>query len=117
MRTIEIDQFEFDNSSTEEHLEIAVAARGNFPFPDVERFMSARLALVAGKGAPLGEVGAFSDALGYGLVRGYLKRFAGLAVPDSCSWPTYVLDSGPDRWEIVLCVPDAFVHYVWQTTA
>ncbi|WP_199098576.1 hypothetical protein [Dyella sp. ASV21] len=117
MRTIEVDQFEFDDPSTEEHLEIAVAERGNFPFPDVERFMSARLESVAGERPLLGDVMAFGDELGYGLVRGYLKRFAGVALPDSCSWPTYVLEDGPDRWEIVLCAPDSFVHYVWHTTA
>jgi hypothetical protein len=114
MRTIEVDQFEFDNPSTEEHLEIAIEARARFP--DVERFMSARLGAVASDGLRLGKVAGFSDALGYNLVRDYLKRFAGFTVPDSCSWPTYVLEDGPDRWEIVLCAPDSFVHYIWQTT-
>lgn len=81
MRTIEVDQFEFDDPSTEEHLEIAVAPRGNFPFPDVERFMSARFASVAGEKPLLGDVVAFSDALGYGLVRRYLKRFGAFPCP------------------------------------
>lgn len=79
MRIIVADQFEFDPQS-EEHVEIAVVSRGEFPFPDVESFMSARLGPIFRNASIPNAATPFSDSFGYGLIRRYLERLAGLVV-------------------------------------
>jgi hypothetical protein len=115
MRVVSIDQFEFDNPSSEESLEIAIAVRSPFPFPDASRFLEVRLgnAAAAKVPAPI----PFQEHFGYGLVRKYTKHFTGAAVPEPCNWPTHVLADGPDEWNLVLCGPEHFIHYVWSTSA
>lgn len=115
MRTVTVDQFEFENPQTEEHLEIAIAGRAPFPFPDVESFLLSRL---GPKAMPKSsDVVDFDMSLGYGLVRDYLQRFAAVELPMDCAWPTHVLEDGPGTWELVLTAPDLFIHYVWTTSA
>jgi hypothetical protein len=65
----------------------------------------------------LGQPVPFTETLAYGLVRGYLQRFSGIAIPERCTWPTYVLQDGPDDWELVMCAPDCYIHYRWSTAA
>jgi hypothetical protein len=43
MRTVTVDQLEFEDPQTEEHLEIAIASSAQFPFPDVESFVLSRV--------------------------------------------------------------------------
>lgn len=115
MRTVTVDQFEFEDPQTEEHLEIAIASRARFPFPEVESFLLSR---VGPEAMPKpGSIVNFDMLLGYGLVREYLHRFAGIELPVDCAWPTHVLEDSPDTWELVLAAPDSFIHYVWTTSA
>ncbi|WP_109127371.1 hypothetical protein [Dyella sp. C11] len=115
MRTVTVDQFEFEDPQTEEHLEIAIASRARFPFPDAESFLLSRVESEVI--AKAGDTVKFDASLGYGLVREYLQRFAGIELPVDCAWPTHVLEDGPDTWELVLTAPDSFIHYVWTTSA
>ena len=89
MRTVTIDQFEFESPSSEESLEIAISKKSRFPFPDVQSFVAARGRTQSIK--PLGKPVAFDEKFGYGLVREYLQRFAGVSIPVLCTWPTYIL--------------------------
>jgi hypothetical protein len=115
MRTVSIDQFEFDNPSSEESLEIAVSKRSSFPFPDVQSFVAARRHTQSNK--PLGKPVAFDGKFGYGLVREYLQRFAGVSIPVLCTWPTYILADGEGESELIMCAPDHWIHYRWATSA
>lgn len=116
MRIVSVDQFEFDDPSTEESLELAISARSTFPHSDVRQFV----------GAAVGEQAAlmldaapspFRESHAYGSVRDYAGRFAGVSIPLDCDWPTYVLADGPDEWHLVLCSPTHFISYRWWTAA
>ena len=115
MRVVSVDQFEFENPSSEESVEIAVAKRSDFPFPDVAHFVAVRRSGEAH--SALDQPVPFAETLAYGLVRGYLQRFSGIAIPERCAWPTYVFQDGPDDWELVMCAPDCYIHYLWSTAA
>jgi hypothetical protein len=114
MRIVSVDQFEFDNPTTEESLEIAIARKGDFPFLEVMAFIRTRAPLTK-PDIPVEPV-SFDEKLGYGMVREYAKRFAGISIPTPCDWPTYVLQDGPDEWELIICASDHFIHYRWATT-
>ncbi len=96
-------------------VEIAVAKRSDFPFPDVAHFIASRRNVRSS--TALGEPMPFEEKLAYGLVRVYLQRFSGIAIPERCAWPTYVFQDGPDDWELVMCTPDHYIHYRWSTAA
>lgn len=115
MRVLAFDQFEFDDPSGEESLELWIAAKADFPFPDVRSFVAS--AAGPAVAAALGVPEPFAEQFGYGLVRGYLARFAGIAVPQPCDWPTFVLSHGNDDWEAVFEAPALFIRYRWGTTA
>ena len=115
MRVVSVDQFEFENPSTEESLEIAVASRSAFPFPDAQHFVASRVGVAAAASLP--QPIAFNERLACGLLRKYTERFVGVLMPEPCTWPTYVLSDGPDEWNLVLCGPGLFVHYLWSTSA
>lgn len=115
MRTIIVDQFEFERPDSEEHLEIATAVKSDFPFPNVQAFVASAVGVADSE--TLKQPVSFSDKWGNGLVRKYLLEFAGFDLPTPCNWPTYVLKDGPDDWHLVLCAPDRFVSYEWVTSA
>lgn len=115
MKLLSFDQFEFENPDSEEHLEVAVSMRSAFPHPDVCSFVASVVSVAASKELP--EAGPFSESKGYGLVRGYLKHFASIALPEPCSWPTYVLNDTGDEFHAVLCGPETFISYLWSTSA
>lgn len=115
MRTLTFDQFEFDDPSGEERLEISLASRSDFPFPTPSSFVAACVGIdAAGRLGPSVE---FSEHFGYGKVREYLAHFAAVAIPENCSWPCYVLADGPDEWQIVIEAPGQFICYCWSTSA
>jgi hypothetical protein len=51
------------------------------------------------------------------MVRQYAQRSASTLIPNPCDWPNYVLQDGPDEWELIICSPEHFIHYRWITTA
>jgi hypothetical protein len=115
MRTLTFDQFEFDDPSTEERLELALAPRTAFPFPSVASFIAASVGQAALN--DLRSPVAYSDQMAYGLVRRYLSQFASVEVPEHCGWPCYVFADGPDHWQIVIEAPEQFILYGWSTSA
>ena len=115
MRTIILDQFEFDHWDSEEHLEISIAAKGNFPFPDVASFASAAIGVEHAKKLP--DPQAYTDFAGSGNMRDYLKRYAAVTLPDTCDWPMYVIRTDPNDFDMMLDGPDLFIRYHWETSA
>lgn len=115
MRVITLDQYEFADSSSEESLEIAVAMRGKFPFPDIENFIAARLD--AGERAMLPAPVPYRPNLGLGRMVDHLDRHAGIALPHHGGWSVQVLASKWNEVNVVICAPDKFIHYLWWTSA
>ena len=115
MKVLSFDQFEFDRPDSEEHLEIAVSLRGAFPHPDVQSFVASAVSVAASKALP--EAHPFNEKYGYGLVRQYLHRYAGVVLPEPCSWPTHVLTNSDNEYHVVLCGPESFICYLWSTSA
>jgi len=115
MRILTVDQFEFPDHSTEEWVEIATAAKSDFPYPTVSEFAAA--ATDSSAAGRLGSATPFSDSLGYGLIRKYLQHFAGISLPPACSWPTYVITDGPSSCHVILYAPNSFIRYEWRTAA
>jgi hypothetical protein len=115
MRSWILDQFEFENPSTEERLEVNYAKSSDFPFPNVYAFVTAAAGLEPA--SSLGEAVPFDERFGYGLVGSYLRRFTGLEMPPQCDWASYLLRDGPDEWHIILRGPDCYIRYYWSTTA
>jgi hypothetical protein len=114
VRTWTIDQFEFRDRSSEEHLEVSAASRSEFPFPDVRSFVDSAVGGDTSQHLP--EPSTF-DELAFGEVRAYLAHFCGIEVPTPCSWPTYRIGDSPDEWHIVVCTPNGFIQYLWSTSA
>ena len=115
MRSWIIDQYEFDMVGSEESLEISYAVRSMFPFPSVQKFVEAAISVDAA--SKLIEAVCFQEHFGYGLVRDYLKRFAGLDMPKPCIWPTHIGSDDFGELDIILCGPNFFIRYYWYTTA
>ena len=116
MRTIIVDQDEFEYSESEEQLEVAVATKGRrHHFPDVSSFcQSVREPSLA---APLPIPVEFEKLASAANIRAYLQRFAQVSLPQPCNWPTYVLSSDWDDVEVVIAGPAIHIHYHWWTTA
>jgi hypothetical protein len=115
MRVVSVDQFEFENISSEESLEISTAAMSAFPFSNVTSFVASAISAEASNQLPVPVI--FNDNLAYGLVRSYCERFAGVHIPNECTWPTYLFSDGPDEWHLVICAPNEFIRYYWRTSA
>lgn len=115
MRTFSFDQFEFEDASTEERLQISLANQSEFPCPNVNEFVATCIGVEAASklGAPV----LFADHFGYGKVRKYLSHFADIELPDHCKWPCYLLSDGPGEWSLVFEAPTRFIHYCWSTSA
>ena len=115
MRTWIADQFEFENSSTEETVEISKAdhlSRQNMTF---EKFIGLTIGVHAQS-----EVGAAVpfDKAHWGLeARAHLAEFAQIEIPSPCDWPTTTIYLGPDEHHLVITTPDSFIRYSWSTSA
>jgi len=112
MRTVIIDQFEFENPSTEERLEVTTARRSDFPFPNLSSFAGAH-----GFEGVLPDAVPFSDLPGSQSEIGYLRRYAGIEVFEPCLWACRELPSGHDGRHLLLETEDGFISYKWSTSA
>ncbi len=92
-----------------------VAAKRDYPFPDVRSFVASAAGVKAAE--CLGPAEPFHEWFGYGMVRGYLARFAGVVVPQPCNWATFVLNQDETDWDGVFEAPGLFIRYHWFTTA
>lgn len=115
MRKLTFDQFEFEHPDSEESLELWIAAKGSFPFPDVRSFVASVATIeIAEK---LGSAQPFDEVFYREMVRQYLARFAGLIIPQLCVWPTYELFNDALDWDAVLEASDLFIRFHWWSTA
>ncbi len=116
MRYINIDQYEFDDSSSEESLEINLSRRSHFPHTDLSAFVVSTVNLAAA--SSLDEPMPFYKTPSRSQVAEYLKRFANLDVPVHSDWPTYKLERESwDQVHLVICSPEFFIRYQWRTSA
>jgi len=115
VKIVTVDSFEFDNPSTEEFVEIAVAKKSKFPFPAVEQFVAVRIGVT--QAATLPTADKFDQCPGSLEAREHLLKFAGIPLPEACAWETYRFSSGPDDWSFVICTPTQFIHYSWGSSA
>lgn len=118
MKTLVIDQFEFDNFASEESLEINVASR-RYPsanqFNELAEFVAACVGSEAA--ANLGPPRTYEDHASCSSISNYLKRFASIDVPIPCDWRMYVLYVDDLEWDGVLETPTLFIRYHWASTA
>jgi hypothetical protein len=104
MRTITVDQYEFESSSSEEFLELWIAARGLFPFRTVQSFIASAVAIESGRNIVQGK--AFAEHQRGSMIREYMQRFAGIIVPIPCNWITYELKNDVLDWDAIFETPD-----------
>jgi hypothetical protein len=112
MRTVIVDQFEFESHSTEECVEIASARRTEFPNPDLASFAGA-----FGVGPDLPQAVPLDELSGCQEVIEDLRTHAGIDVPAPCSWPCRELPNGLDGRHLLLETDDGFISYKWSTSA
>lgn len=115
MKTFSFDQFEFDRSDTEENLEVAVSTISEFPHPTVASFVASAIGVSVSQSLP--EPKPFKEHYGYGFVRGYLERYAGIVLPIPCAWPTYVITDTENEFHAVIEGSNQFISYLWSTSA
>jgi hypothetical protein len=119
MRTLTFDQWEFDSPDAEEGLEISIAAKNEFLYPDAVAF--ARAAHGIKFDESLVAAVPFTEELGAtngpGHVRAYLHRYAGVTLPSPCDWPTHIISNEWNDFDAVLVGPTIFIRYHWSTTA
>ena len=135
MRTIEVDQFEFDQVDGEEHLEIATARRSEWmpniavfarsvgyqaadapPMPkgqiDIIGYLT-RSAPTLPDPSPLCELRTYSEVLDY------LRRFAGIEAPEPCRWLCWQMPMD-DRYieeNLLIETNEGFISYKWSSSA
>lgn len=116
MRSIKVDQFEFENSGSEESLEIDISQQSPFPHPEVQAFVASTIGVAAA--SSLGEAVPFYRIPCRSQVSEYLRRFAEVDVPLHIDWPTYELEDVLwDQVHLVICAPGMFIRYHWSTSA
>jgi hypothetical protein len=115
MRTITVDQYEFNSSSSEEFLELWIAARGHFPFRTVQSFFASTVGVESGRNIAQGK--AFAEHQHGRMIRAYLQRFAGIIVPIPCNWITYELSNNVLDWDAIFETPDLFIRFHWSSSA
>lgn len=136
MKTIEVDQFEFDNPQTEEHLQIATARRSEW-VPTVAAFAASvgcgnlspailpkgrvddLAGALAGLAPTLPASQPLNAILGHRQVLSYLKRFAGIDAPEPCDWACWPIPNDEHFIEEKLLIEtdDSFISYKWSTSA
>lgn len=116
MRTILVDHFEFDTSSSEESLEICVSRQSAVPHPDLGAFTAS--VLDPAQRSSIAEPVPFFKVAGRQTVSEYLNRFAGVDVPLHAEWPTYQVEAADwHTLHLILCGPGIFIRYRWATSA
>ena len=116
MLSLCLDQFEFEDSGSEEALETDAARQSRFPHPDVASFVGAVIGIAAAASLP--EPKPFFRVARRSTAGDYLRRFAQLDVPPRCDWPTCEFDEGSwDEVHLVICGPGVFIRYRWSATA
>lgn len=114
MRTFTADQFEFDDASTEERVEIVISARAPFPHPTVASFLKAT---IVGYAVALPNCELFSSTWCFAIDSGYLSRFAGIDTSDDVAWDCYTLSDQEGERHHILESADCFISYRWSTAA
>ena len=106
-------------ADAEEGLEISIAAKNDFLYPNVVAFARAVHGFEFGESlaAPVLFTEEFGAANGPGHVRTYLQRYAGVTLPTPCDWPTYIVSNDWNDFDAVLVGPTIYVRYHWSTTA
>jgi hypothetical protein len=119
MRTLTFDQWEFDPPDAEEGLEISIAAKNDFLYPNAAAFARAAHAIKFDEGlaAPVPFTEEIGATNGPGHVRTYLQRYAGVTLPMPCDWPTHIILNDWNDFDAVLVGPTVFIRYHWSTTA
>jgi hypothetical protein len=119
MRTLTFDQWGFDPPHAEEGLEISIAAKNDFLYPNAAAFARAAHAIKFDEGlaAPVPFTEEIGATNGSGHVRTYLQRYAGVALPTPCDWPTHIVLNDWNDFDAVLVGPTVFTRYHWSTTA
>jgi hypothetical protein len=116
VRSIKVDQYEFEDSGSEESLEIDLSRKSKFPHPEVKAFIGS--AIGVGAASSLASPSPFYRNAHRSQVSEYLKQFAGVDVPVHCDWPTYELEKESwDQVHLVICAPGVFIRYQWSTSA
>lgn len=135
MRTIEVDQFEFDDPQSEEHLEIATSRRSEW-VPTIAVFAcevgykavdapptpKGRVDIVAylNQSAPsLPASDPLCEVHGHRKVLLHLKQFAGIDAPEPCLWASWIMPSNERYAEenLLIETEDGFVSYKWSCSA
>src|SRR5215217_7930490 len=100
MRTLIFDQWEFEPPDGEEGLEISITTKDDPRYLDVAAFAGAVCGIksVGRLSSPV----PFTEAIGPGNVRAYLRRYAGVKLPTPCRWPTYVISNDWNDFDAVL---------------
>jgi len=115
MRTWTMDQFEFDDPQSEEMVEVAVASRSGFPYPNTAEFVAAAVGQHAA--SRLIDARPFEDLSEKNKVRKYLGQFTTVQLPSPWEWPTYVIGEEWNECHVIRCSPEGFVSYRWTTSA
>ena len=116
MRSLQIDQFEFDDPGSEEHLEIDFCRQSSFPHSNVSAFVGSVVGVEAA--SALGDPTPFFRIAHRSQIGEYVKRFTNIDIPLHAEWPTYPLAAESwDEIHLVICGPDFFIRYHWSTSA
>lgn len=115
MRRFFFDQFEFDHPDSEVSLELWMAARSRFPYPDLRSFVASTATVEVANA--LRPAQPFPEPGYGGMVRAYLARFAGVSVPTPCDWLTYELINDACDWDAAFEAPGLFIRFHWWSTA
>jgi len=116
MQTLEFDQFEFANPSTEEHLRLAVERKSRMPV--ISTFLDQCLSRVqqASLVSPIPPQ-PFQECFWRREVEDLLARFAPQLVPDlDESMVTVLLNEFDEHW-LLIDSPRKFILYEWRTSA
>jgi hypothetical protein len=105
------DSYEFDNPSSEETLELAIASKRHVRSITDFLPMFVTGAVTERTMIPLKKL--FRSAT----VGSYLCRFAGIEVPQDCDWPAVILNDSWDDLDVVMEAPGDFIRFHWWTTA
>ena len=114
MRTYMIDQYEFENSCSEESLKIHTAKRGGLhrSLASFAKALEVEEHLLS-QPSPI----LFEKYEGKQEIRDHLEKFTNVTLPYPCTWDTYVLF---DEWNDVLVLIEGhilYISYYWSTSA
>lgn len=115
LRRLHFDAYEFDSAASEEQLDLVIGATEQFR--DLAAFVDG-VGITFKDGLPFPErpVRPLLELGRCGWVLGYIRRFAGLELPDGAA-RAVVLSDEWDDFELVLVAGRYYVWYHWSTTA